>query len=71
LGENYVLEPFAPDERPIADSMVQTAVEAARCWLLEGVQNAMNRYNAAFSAVDEDAVDEENGPGTGDESSGD
>lgn len=44
--ERYVLEGFLEDERPLADAMVERAAEAARCWLLEGVQSAMNRYNA-------------------------
>jgi len=44
--ERYVLEPFCEEERPLADSMVGTAADAARCWLLEGVQSCMNRYNA-------------------------
>jgi len=44
--ERYVLEPFREDELPRADAMVERAAEAVRCWLLEGVQSAMSRYNA-------------------------
>ena len=42
---DHVLEPFAADERPGADEMVERAVEACRCWLSEGAQTAMTRYN--------------------------
>lgn len=44
--ERYVLERFAAEESVAAAAMVETAARAARCWLLEGVQSAMNRYNA-------------------------
>jgi PTH1 family peptidyl-tRNA hydrolase len=45
-AERYVLEPFLAEERPVAEEMAARGAEAARCWLLEGVQSAMNRYNA-------------------------
>lgn len=41
----FVLGRFAPDERPAAQDAVRTAAEAAECWLSDGMNTAMNRYN--------------------------
>jgi len=43
---DYVLSRFSADEREIIDRTVQTAVEAICCWLRDGVDLAMTRYNA-------------------------
>ncbi len=45
-AEDFVLEPFTAEERPTAVEMIECAANAARCWLIEGIQSAMNRYNA-------------------------
>lgn len=41
----YVLEEFRVDEREIVDQMVGKAADAAQCWLAEGSEVAMGRFN--------------------------
>lgn len=43
---DYVLGPFAEAERPVADQMIRTAVEAVNYWLDHGTKAAMNQFNA-------------------------
>lgn len=42
----FVLSPFTPEEQPAVETMCQRAVEALACALQEGIEAAMNRYNA-------------------------
>ncbi|NLN94251.1 MAG: aminoacyl-tRNA hydrolase [Candidatus Hydrogenedens sp.] len=42
---NYVLGKFMPSEVPQVCTLVRQAAEAARCWLEEGMDTAMSRYN--------------------------
>jgi PTH1 family peptidyl-tRNA hydrolase len=44
-GANYVLKPFNPQERKEMDYMVAQATDAVRCFLREGVESAMNKFN--------------------------
>lgn len=46
VPSDYVLTRFAPDEAPIIKQAVETAADAAECWVRGGVEDAMNRYNA-------------------------
>ena len=41
----FVLSPFAPEEREAAEQMAARAAQAAFCWAREGIQTAMNRFN--------------------------
>ena len=41
----YVLAPFTPDERERLHSVLPTMAEAVECWLAEGTEVAMNRFN--------------------------
>lgn len=41
----FVLSPFAPGEREAVDRMVESAADAALCWLRQGAETAMDRYN--------------------------
>jgi PTH1 family peptidyl-tRNA hydrolase len=41
----YVLRDFQPDERELIDLALDRAVDAAECFVLEGLTTAMNRYN--------------------------
>jgi PTH1 family peptidyl-tRNA hydrolase len=43
---DYVLSPFARSERERAEEMVERAADAVECVLAEGLEAAMNRYNA-------------------------
>jgi len=42
---NHVLATFKPDERELADEMVQVAADAVERWLTDGVEAAMNEFN--------------------------
>jgi PTH1 family peptidyl-tRNA hydrolase len=42
---DYVLEPFAPAEREAVDELITRAADACDCWLAEGAQAAMNKFN--------------------------
>jgi PTH1 family peptidyl-tRNA hydrolase len=43
---DYVLSRFSAEERDGIDAAVQTAVDAICCWLADGIDTAMTRYNA-------------------------
>jgi PTH1 family peptidyl-tRNA hydrolase len=42
---DYVLEEFESAEAETVKELTPTMAEAVECWLLEGVETAMNRYN--------------------------
>lgn len=42
----YVLTRFAPDERERIEEAIMAAANAVECWLEEGIEAAMNRFNA-------------------------
>jgi PTH1 family peptidyl-tRNA hydrolase len=42
---DYVLDRFAPEEREILDRLLDPMAEAVECWLDEGIERAMNRFN--------------------------
>jgi PTH1 family peptidyl-tRNA hydrolase len=42
---NFVLAPFAPDERETVEAMIRRAAEACEAWVREGVDAAMGRFN--------------------------
>jgi PTH1 family peptidyl-tRNA hydrolase len=42
---DYVLHPFTEDELPVISEARQRAVQAIECWLAEGIEVAMNRFN--------------------------
>lgn len=46
VDADYVLSPFAPDEREDAEQMVARASEAVEVLLRDGVNRAMERFNA-------------------------
>lgn len=43
---DYVLGKFSPDDRATIESTIHRAADAVETWVSEGVQNAMNRFNA-------------------------
>ena len=43
---DYVLSDFTPDESQIVSTVIGRAAEAIQCVLLEGIEFAMNKYNA-------------------------
>lgn len=42
---SYVLSGFGSDEQPLVESALDRAADAAECWLAEGSDAAMNKYN--------------------------
>lgn len=45
LAVQYVLSRFADQELPIVELMVATAAEAVECWIGQGPDATMNRFN--------------------------
>ena len=45
-GKDYVLGKFTPDQRKAADEAVARAADCCLAWLKDGVETAMNRFNA-------------------------
>ncbi|MBO8159780.1 aminoacyl-tRNA hydrolase [Thermosyntropha sp.] len=42
---DWVLGKFTLEEEPIIRETVEKAADAAECWVLEGIEKAMNKYN--------------------------
>lgn len=42
----FVLAPFAAGEQPVVEEMVERAADACEAWLADGIERAMNTYNA-------------------------
>ena len=42
---DFVLSPFAPEERPAVDAMIAHAADACLAWLSHGIEAAMNAFN--------------------------
>jgi len=41
----YVLSEFPAGERPVLEEAIDRAADAAECWILMGLQEAMSRFN--------------------------
>ncbi len=48
VASDYVLQPFARDEQETLTFVLDRAAEAARMFVKEGLEAAMNRYNGAL-----------------------
>lgn len=42
---DFVLSPFEPDERPVIETSIQRARDAAIAYVTDGIVTAMNRFN--------------------------
>lgn len=42
---DHVLSPFTPEEQGPIDRAIGRAADAAECWVAEGIDGAMNRFN--------------------------
>ena len=49
----FVLSRFSADEQATIDRAIQTAIDAICCWLCDGVDLAMTRYNAKTGSAEE------------------
>jgi PTH1 family peptidyl-tRNA hydrolase len=43
--KDYVLGRFRPDQLPLMETAFEESVQAAECWVREGLTTAMNRFN--------------------------
>jgi PTH1 family peptidyl-tRNA hydrolase len=43
--KDYVLGRFRPEQRPLVEQAIDDAVDAAACWVRNGVVETMNRFN--------------------------
>ncbi len=43
---DFVLSPFRPDELELVEEMVARAADACECWVREGAEATMNRFNS-------------------------
>ena len=50
----YVLEPFAPEEAPLVDEVVERVAASLDSLLAEGIDRAMNRFNTTPAAPTHD-----------------
>lgn len=51
---DYVLSRFDPDETAVWKKVLDRAADQAECWLTEGVQAAMNRFNGVVDVAGEE-----------------
>jgi PTH1 family peptidyl-tRNA hydrolase len=42
---DFVLAPFEPEERRAIEDLLDPMAEAVECWMAEGVERAMSRFN--------------------------
>ncbi len=42
---DYVLQDFSPAEEPLIDEAIERAIAAIELWLVEGIEETMNRFN--------------------------
>jgi peptidyl-tRNA hydrolase, PTH1 family len=47
---DYVLGRFSAPERKVMDEVLDRACQQVECWLSEGIQAAMNKFNGAVAA---------------------
>jgi len=47
---DFVLAPFAEAERPVIEEAIGRAADAAECWITDGLEAAMNRFNPPAEA---------------------
>ena len=46
---NYVLGKFSAEESKLLETVLQRAADQAECWVAEGVEQAMNRFNGVVN----------------------
>ena len=51
---SHVLSQFTEEEGPAVDHLLNRAVEAVACFVGEGVDEAMNKFNRVLEGIDED-----------------
>jgi PTH1 family peptidyl-tRNA hydrolase len=64
----FMLAPMPPDERSVISALMPTMAEAVECWMAEGAERAMSRFNRRVRPAEEPPQDEPPDPpadGTG------
>ena len=56
--EEYVLEEFEENERPVADALVEIGVDASQVAVENGLGEAMNRFNGRAAFLEKEDSDE-------------
>lgn len=46
---NYVLGKFSADEKKLLEKVLQWAAGQAECWMADGIEKAMNRFNGVVN----------------------
>jgi peptidyl-tRNA hydrolase, PTH1 family len=49
---DYVLDPFEPEEADAIEALLDPMADAVECWLTDGIDLAMNRYNRTGGRAD-------------------
>jgi peptidyl-tRNA hydrolase len=47
---DYVLQDFGENERPVMDEVFGWVVSAVECWLTDGINIAMTRFNRGVAS---------------------
>ena len=50
---DFVLEPMPREDRTLVEDLVPDMMDAVECWMTDGIETAMNRYNRKTKAGDE------------------
>jgi PTH1 family peptidyl-tRNA hydrolase len=50
---DFVLEPMPPEDRRLVDDLLPEMMDAVECWMTDGIETAMNRFNRKTKAGDE------------------
>ncbi len=48
--KDYVLTAFSPDQKPLLQQSLDDAADAMKVWITDGIQTAMNKFNAGERA---------------------
>jgi len=52
---NYVLGKFSADEKKLLEKVLQRAADQAECWVADGIEKAMNRFNGVVDSENKEA----------------
>lgn len=52
---NYVLGKFSANEKKLLEKVLQRAADQAECWVADGIEKAMNRFNGVIDSESKEA----------------
>ena len=52
---NYVLGRFSSEEKLLLEKVLQRAADQAECWVADGIDKAMNRFNGVVDSENQEA----------------